>query len=380
MFAARTHNENAIYEQQTAAAAKPQNQGVKGLAPKTPGNKAPKALLNDENVAFGKGKTGIKGREGGLFGGGKVDRSAFVTPAGPRTRAPLGNKTTNAKANVQTPATAKPSATKPTSPRLRRGKVKIHIAESDPLDNAEPEEREIEYMPPREVPLPDYPDDWPHDRSYPQFEGQNFTRGWWAEFGGVKDAPASDEEGSDFEEKYRKAEEGKMAREAAAEARLAAEKRPLTLKSKSAASALSTTEAQKQRATPGFAAPTAAARARLASVPRAKEAVASTGMGNARHTAAKVASNTTLGYSKGRVVSGRTRQPLSAVYEKRAATEPEAKKAHMKPRNIILHDLLGIQDLGAAGSEDELDPLGGAASLDMLSDELEDFQLQPLEP
>lgn len=85
MFATRGHNENAIYDQQTAAAAKPLNQGVKGLAPKTPGNKAPKIPRNDENAAFGPGKTGGKGKDGGLFGkgeGGKADKSAFLTPAG----------------------------------------------------------------------------------------------------------------------------------------------------------------------------------------------------------------------------------------------------------------------------------------------------------
>ncbi len=85
MFAARVNQENAIYTQQTAAAAKPLNQGVKGLAPKTPGNKAPKTPFNrqhnDENAA----KTGGKGKQDGLFGegkGGKVDKSAFLTPAG----------------------------------------------------------------------------------------------------------------------------------------------------------------------------------------------------------------------------------------------------------------------------------------------------------
>ena len=89
MFATRGNNENAIYEQQTAAAAKPLNQGVKGLAPKTPGNKAPKTpfkvALNNENAALGRGKTGGKGKHNDLFGegkSGKVDRSAFVTPAG----------------------------------------------------------------------------------------------------------------------------------------------------------------------------------------------------------------------------------------------------------------------------------------------------------
>lgn len=89
MFAARVNQENAIHEQQIAAAAKPLNQGVKGLAPKTPGNnnaKTPfKVPLNDENVTFGLGKTGGKGKQDGLFGEGKpgkVDKSAFVTPVG----------------------------------------------------------------------------------------------------------------------------------------------------------------------------------------------------------------------------------------------------------------------------------------------------------
>ena len=91
MFASRANNENAIYEQQTAAAAKPLNQGVKGLQPKTPGNKAPKTpfkvSLNDENVTLGAGKTGGKGKQAALFGegkGGKVESNAFVTPAGMR--------------------------------------------------------------------------------------------------------------------------------------------------------------------------------------------------------------------------------------------------------------------------------------------------------
>jgi hypothetical protein len=88
MFAARANQENAVYGQQTAAAAKPLNQGVKGFAPKTPGNKAPKTPfklpLNDENAALRGGKTGGKGKDGLFAEGksGKVDRSAFVTPAG----------------------------------------------------------------------------------------------------------------------------------------------------------------------------------------------------------------------------------------------------------------------------------------------------------
>ena len=99
MFAARANQENAIYEQQTAAAAKPLNQGVKGLAPKTPANRAPKTPfkipLNDENATFRSGKTGGQRKQDGLFGQGKegkVEKSAFLTPAG-RSNIEAGCKT-----------------------------------------------------------------------------------------------------------------------------------------------------------------------------------------------------------------------------------------------------------------------------------------------
>ena len=94
MLAARDQ-ENLVHGHQAAAAAKPLNQGVKQLAPKTPGNKVPKTPfkvpLNDENgpAGFGGGKTVLKmgargnenlmtvGKKGGLG-----DKNAFVTPLG----------------------------------------------------------------------------------------------------------------------------------------------------------------------------------------------------------------------------------------------------------------------------------------------------------
>lgn len=86
MFASRTNNENAIYEQQTAAAAKPLNQG---LAPKTPAGKAPKTpfkvQFNDENATFAVGKTGTKGKQvapSGIEKSVKAEKGAFQTPAG----------------------------------------------------------------------------------------------------------------------------------------------------------------------------------------------------------------------------------------------------------------------------------------------------------
>ncbi len=94
MLAARDQ-ENLAHGHHTAAAAKPLNQGSKQLAPKTPGNKAPKTPfkipLNDENapLGFGGGKTGLKtnarGNENFILGskkGGAIDKNAFITPLG----------------------------------------------------------------------------------------------------------------------------------------------------------------------------------------------------------------------------------------------------------------------------------------------------------
>jgi len=144
MFAARADQENLAYAHQAAAAAKPLNQQAK-----TPANKAPKTPFrrnqNDENDAFQSGfKTGKTTKKANL------DHNAFITPAGPRNRAPLGMKTTNAKAKTPAPLTIKASAQKTLSPRLRRQKVKIHQAEpiQQEQDDGVPD---IEYMPPRSI-------------------------------------------------------------------------------------------------------------------------------------------------------------------------------------------------------------------------------------
>ncbi|KAL8856640.1 MAG: hypothetical protein Q9178_006796 [Gyalolechia marmorata] len=178
MLAARDQ-ENLIHGHQAAAAAKPLNQGIKQLAPKTPGNKTAKTPirlpLNDENgtTAFGGGKkTAGKGNENSIFGGKKggiAENKAFVTPMGPRNRAPLGAKTTNAKAKAfQTPAPAQnendPNKTIRKSVSARKPKPKVSHPETTILDDilADKEaldEREIEYMPPKPQDMPDYPDD-----------------------------------------------------------------------------------------------------------------------------------------------------------------------------------------------------------------------------
>ena len=92
MLAARDQ-ENLVHARQTTAAGKPLNQGIRGLQPKTPGNKAPKTpfkvSLNDENkpLAFNGQRTGLRGLDKGheniLQTGkrdGKLDNNAFITP------------------------------------------------------------------------------------------------------------------------------------------------------------------------------------------------------------------------------------------------------------------------------------------------------------
>jgi hypothetical protein len=158
MLSTRADQENFVHEQQTAAAAKPLNQGIRAFAAKTPGNKAPKTPfkvpLNDENNQYNGGKSVLKTNGKGLNNTAGKNKNAFVTPAGPRNRPALGIKTTNAKANLfKTPANQNvepsPLKTQKTgSPRLRRPKLKVlnqDVAESESDGDVE-----VEYMPPKE--------------------------------------------------------------------------------------------------------------------------------------------------------------------------------------------------------------------------------------
>lgn len=212
MLAARDQ-ENLVHGHQAAAASKPLNQGTRQVPPKTPGNKIPKTPfklpLNDENGngGLGGGKTGLqlnrKGNENFMAGkkGGLTDNNAFVTPMGPRSRAPLGMKTTNAKTKAfQTPAPGSENdlgKTNQKSVSARKPKPRVSHAEMTKLeilgDKDELEEREIEYMPPRPkgkataifttihahdiIDLPDYPDDIPHDLNLSMFKDGNMMRG-----------------------------------------------------------------------------------------------------------------------------------------------------------------------------------------------------------
>ena len=165
MLAARDQ-ENLVHGYQAAAASKPLNQGSRQAPPKTPGNKAYKTAfkipLNDENGRFGAGKAGLnlqkKGNENtfAIQKGGLGDKNEFVTPMAQRNRAPLGMKTTNAKAKaLQTPGIAiekEGEKVAQKSASARKARPKVSHAESTKLnilaDTENFEEREIEYAPP----------------------------------------------------------------------------------------------------------------------------------------------------------------------------------------------------------------------------------------
>ncbi|KAK6432711.1 hypothetical protein LTR95_011114 [Oleoguttula sp. CCFEE 5521] len=379
MFATRANQENAVYQQQAATAVK--NEGLKATAPKTPGNKAPKTPFkkpsNNENVVFNPGKTNGKAKD---------QTDAFLTPAGPRIRAPLGNKTTNIKATAfrtpgPAPAPAPTPSLHPTSPRLRRGRVKVLQAEPVTTEDAS-EEREIEYMPPRAIPLPDHPTDcWPNDRTYPQFEGRNFTRGVWDGMFPTKEDDEESDEMSDLDGKIR-ALESKQAAErvkktspvAVRTKMVPVKKDPLrertagTMVAKKAASALGSGPVD----VPSFAAPTAAAKAKMPTVLAPKKLTLPTG--NPRHTAAKVASNTTLGYSKGRVVSAAARKPLGGVHEQ---SESKQAATQMPLGGGTTLDMLLRLGLGDDADDDAF---GGVKLEDVEEDEaLRDFKLPTVE-
>ncbi|KAI0123123.1 hypothetical protein BJ170DRAFT_126713 [Xylariales sp. AK1849] len=168
MLAARDQ-ENLVSRHHNGAALKQQQNNQPGSRfPKTP----VKIPLNDENAGHMKGGAKsilgnrTRGNENvptskGLKG---LDKSNFVTPMEPRTRAVLGNKTTNAKTrglqtvNVKSaikeiektqgkaPNTIRP---KQKQPQAEIQRLQVHAEESDPLGEEEPE-----YCPPKPKELP----------------------------------------------------------------------------------------------------------------------------------------------------------------------------------------------------------------------------------
>lgn len=259
-------------------------------------------------------------------------------------RAPLGMKTTNAKSRAfQTPAPLSASAkTQKVSPRLRRPKVKVHQPEVEA--EAEDDVPEIEYMPPKEVPLPDDMDDYlPRDWKVPEITHEAIVRGIREAYINPVEDDGRTRKQREFEEEFQrerkqrdeewdKVFEAQMAKDDAEMRRyMGIEELPKktpkptttstalkrnttgvsTLKAKSAAAALS------QPPKASYAAPTTATKSRLPSglVSSKKPAKPLAQSTASRQAAAVAASKSTIGYAQGR--AGRTasavRKPLSNV-------------------------------------------------------------------
>ena len=269
----------------------------------------------------------------------RADRT-LTQPAGPRTRAPLGMKTTNAKATAfQTPAPVSASAkTQKASPRLRRPKLKVQPDAHKPDEDDVPD---VEYMPPKEIPLLDDYDYLPRDWHVPKLESGGV---WEAYHNPLEDdgrtrlerrfeeSLARDKKKRDdifertFDEQMER-EEADLARHFGVELpkktvpqaspqvvldTTAHRKKPTGLSTLKARSAVAALSEPRERA---CAAPTAATKSRLPSrtvTSRKPTAVPSA----TRRAAVAAASKSTIGYAQGREnASNKThaRKPLSNV-------------------------------------------------------------------
>lgn len=349
-------------------------------------------------------------------------------------------KTTNAKANFQTPAplTAKnspeKSQQKTVSPRLRRAKVKVHQGEIA-KDEGEAEEREIEYMPPRakrkrrilpeaciwtniDSALPDYPsdDEFGPEKTFPQLRPENLMRGWPSVYfnpvddNGVslldKKAAEQDAEAAKYEDELlqKAMDEDDKYLEAAALEELSFDltpatsfqapsenpaspdppKRklklnaPTTLMSKSAATALS--KPSKPSSAPSFSAPTAAEKAPvpLGGFLGRKFNRPVTQIISGRHTS--TASHNTLGYAKGRAASDNLKKPLSSIFKDDAGHKRSASAAPPAPQAPKVDPLKELEDMIRARDmgedDDDLFGNGGGVPLVEDDDEYADFQMK----
>lgn len=261
----------------------------------------------------------------------------------------MGAKTTNAKGTAfKTPAPLGSSAkTLKASPRLRRPKVKVH--QPEPEAESDDDVPEIEYMPPKEVPLLDDMDDYiPRDWDFSVLSGPNAMRGMTSTYHNPVEDDGRTKGQREFEEslelarkkrdeEFDKIFEAQMAKDDAESKRYFGIKEPKkeapkstvkaastlrpvtglsTMRARSAAAALAPTD----RSTPRFSASTTAAKARVptglvSGRKTPKTPVEPTAASHARHTSAVVSSKSTIGYAQGRAVrSGSAmRPPLSNV-------------------------------------------------------------------
>ncbi|KAF5671529.1 hypothetical protein FHETE_4099 [Fusarium heterosporum] len=205
MLAAHRDQENLVVSQQV-----PTKQQHNSRFPKTPS----RFPHHDENApnAFA-GKTGMGGVK--TLNKGNGARQAMVTPMGTRNRAPLGNKTTNAKAkNGQLAGVKnivkdieqtqlKPTAQKPKQRPVDLGPLEIRLKEEQ--KTVEQQEEEPEYAPPKPKDLPYESDCFPKDML--TFEGlkkDNILKGYYQHFYNPVDDDGVSRHEREFAETMRK--------------------------------------------------------------------------------------------------------------------------------------------------------------------------------
>ncbi|EQL00263.1 hypothetical protein G6O67_004107 [Ophiocordyceps sinensis] len=215
MLAAHRDQENLVHTTQV-----PTKQ-----QPKTPGARYPKTPLasrnNDENVSTTfAGKTGLAGGGGATTRAGRNDKlmakgtgkgPAMVTPMDTRIRAPLGNKTTNAKARtdrgagvkdivkeIEQTQTKQTTVQKPKQKPAELGPAKLAILSDGESPSGDWEEPE--YAPPQPAPLPYESDVLP--RGGLTFEGlnKNFLKGFYEHFHNPVDETGVSREETKFQE------------------------------------------------------------------------------------------------------------------------------------------------------------------------------------
>ncbi|KAM0558423.1 hypothetical protein ACHAPJ_004613 [Fusarium lateritium] len=213
MLAAHRDQENLVHSQQVPT--KQQHKTPGSLFPKTPSR-----FQHDENAptAF-TGKTGMGGAKTFLgdktLNKGNGTRQAMVTPMGTRSRAPLGNKTTNAKAKngqlggvkniVQDieQTQLKPTAQKPKQRPVDLAPLEIRLKEAQ--EPIEQQEEEPEYAPPRPKDLPYESDCFPKDMlTLEGLKKDNLLKGYYQHFYNPVDDEGVSRQDREFEETMKK--------------------------------------------------------------------------------------------------------------------------------------------------------------------------------
>ncbi|KAF9775950.1 hypothetical protein IL306_005948 [Fusarium sp. DS 682] len=367
MLAAHRDQENLVVSQQV-----PTKQQHNSRFPKTP-SRFPQ---HDENAptAFA-GKTGLGGVK--TLNKGNGTRQAMVTPMGTQNRAPLGNKTTNAKAkNGQLGGVKniikdieqtqlKPTAQKPKQRPVDLAPLEIRLKEEQ--KPVEPQEEEPEYAPPKPKDLPYESDCFPKDMlTLEGLKKDNLLKGYYQHFFNPVDDEGVSRQDREFAETMKKvaakaeernkletdaltfniddlsdnevqikapAPKATIADSSARKATGIRTKQPSSLASRRAASALSIHSDASSNSKASSVARTTKMRKPLSSLYQSKKPVARSAVptktSHADSATGVAASRTTIGYNRGRSASSMVNA------QRRGTTAPVGTHRAVKPIETV---------------------------------------------